>query len=276
MQLNNLISGEKLQSIADATILISENCNLPFFEKNKIKSVSKDDITEIKKLKKIFVYTHDLKYFFDNIYPNLENFILISHNSDYGIDAEFLKYLNEDKIIKWYSQNCYIEHDKLEPIPIGIANSRWPHGNLDALLRIKSIGNEKKYLVYNNFNNETNLIERQSIETILNLNKIPKDSKRTFDEYLDFISKSVFCIAPPGNGKDCHRIWECLYLDTVPVVKYDIAFSRFKDLPILFFNSWNDLTPDFFKQVFKDKGKLKNYYHQKMDFQYWYNSINSL
>jgi hypothetical protein len=27
-----------------------------------------------------------------------------------------------------------------------------------------------------------------------------------------------FCVSPPGNGIDCHRTWEALYLGVIPVV----------------------------------------------------------
>ena len=64
-------------------------------------------------------------------------------------------------------------------------------------------------------------------------------------DYLSNIAKSIFCISPPGNGVDCHRVWECLFLKTIPVIKWDICYEQFKHLPILFIEDWNQVTPEF-------------------------------
>ena len=73
---------------------------------------------------------------------------------------------------------------------------------------------------------------------------------------LKYISRSVFCISPPGNGIDCHRIWECLYLKCIPIVKYHHAFEQFKDLPILFIDDWNEVTTHFLKSKLSYISKL--------------------
>ena len=39
------------------------------------------------------------------------------------------------------------------------------------------------------------------------------------------LKKSKFCICPEGNGPDCHRLWESLYLDVIPICKRSIFFE---------------------------------------------------
>jgi hypothetical protein len=50
-----------------------------------------------------------------------------------------------------------------------------------------------------------------------------------------------FVISPPGNGPDCHRTWEAIYLGAVPVVlrKY-WGFSR-EDLPVIVLDDWSEI-----------------------------------
>ena len=61
-------------------------------------------------------------------------------------------------------------------------------------------------------------------------------------------AESFFCICPHGNGVDSHRIWECLYLNTIPVVEYHECFSQFADLPILFVDDYTIVTHEYLEQ----------------------------
>lgn len=271
----NFITGEKFQSLADATIMYRENCNAMYFDQNKIISVSKSDISAIKKLKIIFIYTSCIDNFFNETYPLLDNnFILISHNSDYPVEAKHLKFLNEGKIINWYSHNCYCSHEKLICLPLGIANSRWPHGNLNILEKVLKLNSKKKNLVYSNFNPQTNN-ERNKIKDILTKNKIFTESNnKNFEDYLKCISESNFSVSPAGGAKDCHRIWESLYLGTIPIVKYDTAFEQFKDLPIMFVKDWEEVSLELLNQ--KKSLFLENINFNKLDFLFWKNKIKQL
>jgi hypothetical protein len=276
MILNNIdiVTGWHLQRLADITIIFNDNCNMQFFEQQNIKFVKSNEIETIKKYKKIFVYTHDLQVFFETVYPLLNQFVLLTHNSDHAVTELYKKILDENKIIKWYAQNCYITHPKLISLPIGIANSRWQHGNLNTLINVIQENNNKEYLVYSNYDNSTNINERTEIQNSLTKNGILKDSQRNFKDYLTLISKSLFCIAPPGNGVDCHRVWECLYLNTIPVVKYHECFNQFKHLPILFIDNWDNVTIDFLKSQRNKFLNLIPIQNNELVLNYWKERIN--
>ena len=48
-------------------------------------------------------------------------------------------------------------------------------------------------------------------------------------------------ISPPGNGIDCHRTWEAIYLGSVPVVlKKYISHELIRLFPIIAVNKWED------------------------------------
>ena len=36
-------------------------------------------------------------------------------------------------------------------------------------------------------------------------------------DYIHWVRSSKFIVSPPGNGHDCHRTWEAIYLGTIPV-----------------------------------------------------------
>ena len=92
------------------------------------------------------------------------------------------------------------------------------------------------------------------------------------EDYLNNISRSIFCICPPGNGVDCHRIWECLYLKCIPIIEYHQVFEQFKHLPICFIDDWNKVTVNFLRKNLQ-KIKELNKKHPELNFYYWKDKI---
>ena len=93
------------------------------------------------------------------------------------------------------------------------------------------------------------------------------------EHYLRDISQSDFCICPPGNGIDCHRIWECLYLGSIPITINHECFSQFKELPIIFINDWREATINF---LIAQEAKFRNWNFNidMLDIDYWRKRIN--
>ena len=95
-----------------------------------------------------------------------------------------------------------------------------PHGDIALMKKIMKENIIKKKLLYVNFNIHTDyqvrnpvmdLLKRKGYKTIGGVK--PLDQELYWRE----LSSSKFCISPPGNGIDCHRIWECIYLNTIPI-----------------------------------------------------------
>lgn len=194
----------------------------------------------------IFCYNDFIKDLSKKIKFFKNEFILISHNSDINIFAlDFIiDILNCDKLIKWYCQNICFIHPKLHLLPIGLANSIWPHGDLSIFDDLNVINNLhiKTREIYFNFNISTNPSKRilcyeslkNKIEWLNNIN--PKSNLYRLKDY-------KFCICPEGNGVDTHRLWESLYLKVVPIVlKSDFTSILLKyKIPLVILNNWTDL-----------------------------------
>lgn len=200
----------------------------------------------------IFVKT-DFIYDFFNLYNIDFDFYLITHNSDYDINANHLDILNKSNLIKWYAQNVNIDHYKLFSIPIGLANDKWTHGDKKIFDNVNNQDIQKNILCYSNFDINTNIVERQYC-----LNNTPKEfiySKTDFSSYLTQLKSSLFTISPEGNGIDCHKTWEAIYLKTIPIVKKSILTWNFKQmkLPLLLINDWSELkTLDLNKEKYNE------------------------
>lgn len=271
------LSGEKLQEIADITLIFNDQENRNLWE-TQIKNtdctyyiIDEEIPDEIYNADIYFVYTQGLDRFFSEVYPNIKNqFKLVSHNSDRGIDSKYEEYLNGDKLVKWYCQNKHYIHPKLEAIPIGLANSQWPHGDFSSMVQYRE--SEKNNLVYKNFDKNTNAGERNICDYMTEKNGIFMHPNRPLEDYWKRLSESFFTISPPGNGIDCHRIWEALYLKTIPIVKRHVAFSDFEHLPILFIDNWKSVTIPFLRDNIK-KFQNIDWNLDELNIEYWKDRI---
>lgn len=211
-----------------------------------------------------FIKTDYINHFLNTNYIPNKPFILITHNSDYGIDSSYSKYLEYEHLIKWYAQNVSYQHDKLIPIPIGIANKQWPHGNTDTIRSVIDKNYTKNQLIYANFNIKTNINQRT--HCLNNIDNSYYEYNISFDLYLEKLAKSYFSVCPMGNGIDSHRIWESLYLNTIPIVEKTIHIEYLKNqfnLPIIMLDDWKQfkdlqLNTDLYSNLIKffDGSKL--------------------
>ena len=90
------------------------------------------------------------------------------------------------------------------------------------------------------------------------------------------LSTYKFAISPDGNGIDCHRVWECIYVGCIPILKNNnIMFDFFKDLPILWVDNFSIVTETFLLEQYKIL-KNVNFNIEKSTLTYWYNHIHNL
>lgn len=263
---SDYITGERLQELADITILTDpiarfhhnladrpvRVCRFPGsmtdlgVEKGPLPRALRD--AEV-----IFVYTHLAGAFFQKILPRLENpFILMTHNSDHGVDARFIPFLEDSRILRWYAQNLEADHEKLVSLPLGAANSQWPHGRLDLLHEAASRRPSRTGLVYMNFDPRTNPAQRQPVLDALRGHPLVTESSGLdYGAYLGELAAHHFAVCPPGNGLDCHRIWECLYLGVIPLVSARFRLCGFDDLPILYVEEWGRIDAEFLRESYE-------------------------
>jgi hypothetical protein len=198
-------------------------------------------------------------------------YVLITHNGDEGINASHLHILEDKNLIRWFGQNVEISHPKLESIPIGLANGEMERNEK---LYVDFINREtkKEQMVYCNFTMWGHVGERAKCLRAIKRFGLDNSERVSIDVYLENIKNSYFTLAPDGNGVDTHKLWECLYLGTVPVVTRSINSNFYSDLPILFIDSWDDfnlsdLTVDLYNEIMKKSNPEKldfNYYKEKI------------
>ena len=234
------------------------------------------DPAKIEKGNTIFVKTDFLDDFFQKIHPHITtDYILISHNSDDSAPGKNARFLEDKKLLAWFAQNHdgYL-HPKLHPIPIGIANFHWKHGNFHQILKVQKEKVSKRYLAYLNVNTQTFPIERKIVVELLTKTSFCyQKTARNYKKFLKDLASSQFIISPRGNGLDTHRLWESLYMGSIPIVKSSSLDPLYKEFPVLIISSWEEITEDFLKQKQQELSKQKDF-KKKLFIDYWLTQID--
>jgi hypothetical protein len=59
--------------------------------------------------------------------------------------------------------------------------------------------------------------------------------------YRRILQRYQFVASPAGNGVDCHRTWEALYLGVIPIMVDSLFARHFASLPIWVIPDWEYL-----------------------------------
>lgn len=280
--------------------------------------ISNNPVSSIKKLKDyknldyrlknikygttIYVCSSAIRDFLENYLPIITNkFILISGDCDetfpYDIltEEEFNSFINSDKLIHWFVQNCVIIHPKITGIPIGLdyhTMSMYDHewGNH------KSPLNQEKILL--NLARQSRPFYDRMIKIYSNCHFAIKTAKYGYDrqDAIDKVPKDLvyyeptkinrfdswkkqtnfaFVLSPHGNGLDCHRTWEALCLGCIPIVKTSNIDYLYKNLPVLIVQDWSDVTLNLLNNtILLFRNKAFNF--NKLTLKYWKNLINNI
>ena len=224
----------------------------------------------------IFCKTDFLGHLFENITRSSHSYHLITHHSDYAID-EYLFSQKPFCIKKWFAINPTFKNEKLIAIPLGLKTHKgiyleevyktsWFAENIDYLKN-----NPKEFKLYCNWN-PTNIHRNTIIETLKKNNiNFTHENNKSFEEYATSMSKHRFVVSPPGNGIDCHRTWESLYLGCIPIVIKNYIYDNWQDLPILQVNDYSEINNELLNSFTK-----KTFNYEKLSIEYWANEIKNI
>ena len=184
-----------------------------------------------------------------------------------------------DCVKDWFTVNAGFQEPNLHPIPIGIASS-FSLKNLVAndFLDFREDNFKKdKVSLYINFQKNTNFKERNNLadefgdKEWINID-VPNLDK---DTYMKKVEESSFVLCPWGNGIDTHRIWEALYLGSIPITKYHPTFHFAKNLPILFVDEYSDISYSLLDNYLKNFRK-EDYNFEVLTKNYWKEHLENM
>lgn len=209
-----------------------------------------------------------------NSYPQngkyLSTKLVMGHSDFHNSDLDILNMQEFQPHIKeFYGINNISTLPCVSHLPLGLSNPTngcqyYPlNGNNSLLLQtIKDTNSiDKDYLLYMNFDHTTYCQERVPVfryfgnKPWVSIGKYEPTEKGRLD-YLHQARKSCFVLCPRGSGIDTHRLWESLYLGSIPVVRLNEdechIYDSVGDLPILIINDWRKTTPEFLTQKYQE------------------------
>lgn len=146
---------------------------------------------------------------------------------------------------KWFLVNSMTKHDSIQGIPLGVGKDA-----ASQIYNVASEGIEKQEYVYANWQNHT--LERSDLKNFL-IQTNPswctiRHEAIGFEDYLRELARHMFVFCPEGNGIDCYRLLEAIYLGCTPIVKRSPTTEYLEDLPIMMVDSFYDVNLSMLKK----------------------------
>lgn len=261
-----IISGERVQQLAELTITSRRTFEyqrgiagyareLLVFEQ-RMDELDGRAIDRLCNARSLFLYTHDFDEFADAVWPRLATppSILVTHNSDGEVYTRHAEWLDHEGIgvRYWLAQNVTVAHPRLHPVPIGVANSMWPHGNLRSFARAMRRAQRRRRApgsLFAHFDASTHPARAAASDALrahFPAQSVDPAPSLPWRRYLRRLGEHQFSACPRGNGIDTHRVWESLYLGAIPVVERTVLSEHWTScgLPMVLIDDWTEVTPD--------------------------------
>lgn len=197
-------------------------------------------------------------------------FILLTSSSDSSVTDAIAQYLPKN-IIKWFTNNNEALDERVETIPIGFVFNQQ---RTEYIINESHIMRDKQNLLYVNFTRH--LACRAGLyEMFGKFPWVTMKGGESFNsvfpkEFYQDIAEHQYVLSPHGAGPDCHRTYEALALGSIPVVKWNLAYRHLLDMPVLFVNSWNEVTQKLLEDKYAELvAKFKEPSMQKLSMKYW-------
>jgi hypothetical protein len=205
---------------------------------------------------------------------------LATHWSSWGCtDLDIFQYLDHPntKLVVTTQHQSY-QHEKVVSIPLGV----YPFTKQAILDHIhKSLPTRDRLLMIND-NGKNH--RREILDTVVaNFNHTVNNTYQSgnYRGYVEELQRSKFILVPSGLGWDCYRIWESLYLGTIPIIeRYGRPVDGWRwsleELPVLWVDRFEEVTPELLEQKYQEiaaKGTAFNY--AKLTRSWWVDFIKS-
>ncbi len=260
----NFITGEKFQNLCDHHLSIEEFMPYELYPSDKHIDINEFDFTNFDNGSLVHINSDLIDNLIperkdDNIFEKLSQFknpfTLVVHNNDSNFSDRELKYFEIFNCKKIYSKNVITYDNRVIPLPIGLPNSYWEWGNLDIWDKVLQEDIDKDNFIYFNFEIDGGCrdVKRPDCYESISKQNIPWQSNKDQYTYVRNLKSYKFNISPQGNGIDCHRTWEALYLKTIPIVDRNATTEHFsKWFPMVLVDDWKEFDVESVRGTYDD------------------------
>jgi hypothetical protein len=186
-------------------------------------------------------------------------------------------------------QHQDIFHDKVVSLPLGFKTESTA-GLFQTLIEWKT--KERKYpkkvrlLLINNscYQHRRNIT--RTVESLIStkLGHFNSYGLLNPSQFAQAVASSKFVFCPSGLGWDCYRVWEVLFLGSIPVIerspghKTGHGWDRtLDDLPVLWVDNFSELTVELLENSYaKLIAKAAAYKYEKLTQKYWEDLLHKI
>ena len=180
------------------------------------------------------------------------------------------------KVGQIFSNNLIGKSERCSPVPLGIERQAYRSAgrvrNFQKKYQTKTSNRTIPFLIaWNDATNAKRPIYRAEFQN--HSNSLVINQRVAASTIHKLMRKTMFVPSPAGNGIDCHRTWEALYLGAVPVVLRSEYFGE-SNWPVLVVDSWSELLEkkdDELKEIY-----VNNVLDQKQAIQFGVNIIEKI
>lgn len=245
----------------------------------------------------VYVCTSQLPAFVDRILPEVDSpFVLVTGDSDLAAPGEASQrwrmperssgLLADQRLIHWFAQNCDRRHSLLTPLPIGLdyhtlskqdrpcpwGPSQTPEEQDTELGRVREAlppleDRPLSCLVnfhFSLFGDRIACLRAMCGKTFVRLQPRYLPRREVWQTH----GECSFVLSPVGNGMDCHRTWEALALNTIPIVRSSPLDPLFEDLPVMIVDDWRAIDEEALRD-FKRRVLSRQWRLDKLHIDYW-------
>eukprot|EP00928_Gymnodinium_smaydae_P078660 TRINITY_DN62766_c0_g1_i1.p1 TRINITY_DN62766_c0_g1~~TRINITY_DN62766_c0_g1_i1.p1 ORF type:complete len:394 (+),score=77.27 TRINITY_DN62766_c0_g1_i1:46-1227(+) len=223
----------------------------------------------------VYVVSSALSAFISEVFPDIhEPFVLVTGDAIKAVpdeimgEVEFESFINDERIMHWFSQNGHSEHEKFTRIPNGLDYHTLYRGSGNTWGSSKSPQEQEAELddVVSNalpFKDRKDMAlagpwssgyaGRTELSSALYYAQAFEytTTKSTRVELWQRFGGYKFVVSPRGAGWDCHRTWEALIIGCIPMVDatgIDPMWAA-HSLPVAVVDDWNELSKLSAKEI---------------------------
>ena len=148
--------------------------------------------------------------------------------------------------VVWFMPNCNVDHPRIRHLPFGV-NHPDPDDAFNVYTPREIPAKQDK--VYLNFSEHTfqRMIMNMTFEkydwaTVIRKNCANDPGEYSHQEYMKQLADHRYVLCPPGVGLDSYRVWETLFVGSIPVMEKDYWNSWMQDLfPVILVDDFYDI-----------------------------------
>jgi hypothetical protein len=195
----------------------------------------------------------DLDTFARIVLPTIKApFTLLTTDGDASVPTDLAKetvdrLLANPFLVSWYTQNCDGGDPRIKPFPVGLDLHTYrtfttPRAMVKQLetLRDRRNGESQPLKVFSDFSVSPGSMQRRYlIDALHGCPHVDFLERRVPQQAIwELYSQYPLVLSTEGNGLDCHRTWELLYLGCIVITKTSPLNPLYEGLPVIVVDDW--------------------------------------